>query len=211
MRIISHRGYWKTAGEKNTDTAFSRAFSSGFGVETDLRDFGHRIVISHDSPSSSALDFEVFLDLYGCHSSGTTLALNIKADGLQDRVKTSLMEHGVSNYFFFDMSVPDALEFKRKDLKFFTRQSELEVQPSLYNSAAGIWMDAFFSDWIERSDIESHLQAGKQVCICSPELHHREPSIFWNRLSSMGFSQNPELMICTDRPEEAREFFSEKE
>jgi hypothetical protein len=211
MRIISHRGYWKAAEEMNTDTAFRRAFSSGFGVETDLRDFGSRIVISHDSPSSSAMPFEAFLDLYKDQQSNTTLALNIKADGLQDRVRVALIDRGVTNYFFFDMSAPDALEYKRKDLKFFTRQSELEIQPILYDSAMGIWMDSFFDDWIDRGDILTHLDAGKEVCICSPELHHREPSGFWDRLARWGLSQDRRLMLCTDKPKEAYEFFSKKD
>lgn len=35
MRIIAHRGYWFSAQEKNTEVAFYRAFSMGFGTETD--------------------------------------------------------------------------------------------------------------------------------------------------------------------------------
>ena len=38
MQVISHRGYWKAASEKNTQTAFKRSFSLGYGTETDVRD-----------------------------------------------------------------------------------------------------------------------------------------------------------------------------
>jgi hypothetical protein len=51
MQILSHRRYWKMDSEKNTKIAFERSFSLGFGTETDLmRDFGRKIVISHDMP-----------------------------------------------------------------------------------------------------------------------------------------------------------------
>jgi hypothetical protein len=210
IRVISHRGFWKSAEEKNTEAAFRRALSSGFGVETDLRDFGNKVVISHDSPDESSMSLEAFLDLYqGFSRTGGVLALNVKADGLQERVKTALRERAVENYFFFDMSVPDALEYKRRNLRYFTRQSEIEPQPALYESAVGVWMDCFFNDWIEQEDILAHLGAGKDVCICSPELHHRDPSGFWARLSRMELSHS-RLMLCTDEPQKARDYFNQE-
>ena len=211
MRIISHRGYWKTEEEKNTEAAFRRAFSGGFGVETDLRDLGNTIVISHNSPDSSAMPFDTFLDLFqnlSCNDS--SLALNIKADGLQDRIMTALAESRINDCFFFDMSVPDTLEYERRNMKFFTRQSELEPHPVLYDSAAGVWMDCFFGDWIEQGDIQHHLDAGKDVCVCSPELHHRDPSGFWNRLSRMDLRNDSRLMLCTDYPLKAQVFFNKE-
>ena len=209
MKIISHRGYWEREAEKNSDKAFRRALSHGFGIETDLRDFGKKVVISHDSPDFSAMPFNDFLDLYQALSDGhEVLALNIKADGLQERILTSLNEHDVSGYFFFDMSIPDALEFQRKDMKFFTRQSELEQNPNLYESATGVWMDCFFDDWIREDHIRAHLDAGKQVCVCSPELHRRDPAAFWNRMMHMKLSQDPRVMLCTDEPRKAQAFFN---
>lgn len=207
MKIISHRGYWKTAEEKNKKAAFYRAFSSGFGVETDLRDFGEKIVISHDSPSPFSWTFEEFLEFYQCFSCNSTLALNIKADGLQERVRTALTERAVTNYFIFDMSVPDALEYKNKSLKYFTRQSELEPQPALYDSATGVWMDSFYEDWINEDDILFHMNAGKEICVCSPELHHRDPANFWARLLRMESIFDSRIMLCTDEPQKARDYF----
>jgi hypothetical protein len=210
MRVISHRGFWKIAEEKNSEAAFRRALSNGFGVETDLRDFGKKVVISHDSPDESAMSLEAFLDLcQGFSRMGSVLALNVKADGLQERVKTALRERAVENYFLFDMSVPDALEYKRRNLRYFTRQSEIEPQPALYESSAGVWMDCFFNDWIDQEDILAHLNAGKEVCICSPELHHRDPSGFWARLLRMELSHS-RLMLCTDEPQKARDYFNQE-
>ncbi|MDR0842529.1 MAG: hypothetical protein LBP68_03815 [Acidobacteriota bacterium] len=208
MRIISHRGYWKTPAERNTATAFRRALSHGFGIETDLRDFGRQLVISHDSPDSSAMPFETFLDLYQRFGHGETLALNVKADGLQERALTALTELSIKEYFFFDMSVPDALEYKRRELRFFSRHSEIEPQPALYDAAVGVWMDCFFDDWIRPEDVRAHLAAGKEVCICSPELHGRNPENFLNQLADTELPDEPFLALCTDEPEKARNRFT---
>ena len=51
MKIISHRGLWRTVNEQNSLTAFSKSFSHGFGIELDVRDFNNEILISHDMPS----------------------------------------------------------------------------------------------------------------------------------------------------------------
>ena len=55
MIVLSHRGYWKTAVEKNTPTAFKRSFELGFGTETDVRDRNGELVISHDMPNGSEI------------------------------------------------------------------------------------------------------------------------------------------------------------
>ena len=87
MVILSHRGYWKAAVEKNTRVAFQRSFELGFGTETDLRDFGGKLVISHDPPTADSLLFEDFLSLYQERGNGLPLALNVKSDGLQESAK----------------------------------------------------------------------------------------------------------------------------
>ena len=48
MQILAHRGLWTQTEEKNTVSAIKYAFQSGFGIETDLRDFQEKLVISHN-------------------------------------------------------------------------------------------------------------------------------------------------------------------
>ncbi|HDG1702299.1 TPA: hypothetical protein PFE33_004667, partial [Kluyvera ascorbata] len=50
--------------EKNTQTAFERSFSLGFGTETDIRDFGGELVISHDIADQNCISFKKFISLY---------------------------------------------------------------------------------------------------------------------------------------------------
>jgi len=208
MQIISHRGYWKTPEEKNKIVAFERSFMMGFGTETDLRDAAQQVVISHDMADETAISFEAFLELFVQYDKQLPLALNIKADGLQNEVKKQLEAFGIDNYFFFDMSVPDALLFAEAGLNFFSRQSEYETEPAFYNDAAGIWLDAFKEQWYDADLLIKHIDNGKQLAIVSPELHKRPYQDLWEFLMLNEFNKSEQIILCTDIPEEATTFFN---
>lgn len=209
MIILAHRGYWIDAAEKNSVKAFERSFSSGFGVETDIRDSGMQLYIAHDMASGAELSFNDFLDLYNKFEHRFTLALNIKSDGLQLQVKKHLDEKNITNYFFFDMSMPDALGYVKNNLRFFTRQSEYELQPYLYDKADGIWLDEFNGHWITEDIIMEHHTNGKKICIVSPELHKRPYKTEWEHYRDI-INKNglKDIMICTDFPMEAKKYFN---
>jgi hypothetical protein len=209
MVILAHRGLWRNLVERNQECSLTVALKAGFGLETDVRDAAGKLVISHDPPEVAALPFENLLNYYRALPSTAPLAINIKADGLKSRLKPLLQAFEVDNYFCFDMSLPEMLNYRREGLRYFTRQSEHEPQPLLYGSAAGVWMDAFESDWITPASIRSHLEAGKQVALVSPELHRRPHENFWNCLRDAGLAKHSQVMLCTDFPESARAFFYE--
>lgn len=210
MLILSHRGYWKEPSEKNSRIAFEQSFSLGFGTETDIRDFNGKLVISHDMPDASAISVKDFFALYNQYDTTLPLALNIKADGLQVALKKLLNEYSITNYFVFDMSVPDGLGYLKNGINAFTRQSEYELEPSFYHEAQGIWLDEFYTHWISKSTISYHLEQNKQICIVSPDLHKRDYMTEWEHYKQiekeLGINN---LILCTDYPEIAREFFNE--
>jgi hypothetical protein len=207
MIILSHRGYWKAAKEKNALVAFERSFSLAFGTETDLRDRGGELVISHDPARVDALPAEAFFSAYRQHVQDLPLALNIKADGLQKLLAAALLEYQIQNYFVFDMSVPDMISYIKTGLRVFTRQSDYEPNPVLYEQSQGVWVDGFNTDWVDEVAIEKHLKHGKQVCLVSPDLHGRPFGAFWEKLARMPVATSPDVMLCTDHPEEARKIF----
>lgn len=207
MKVLSHRGYWKTVAEKNTPAAFERSFSLGFGTETDLRDLAGELVVSHDPPALGTLAADDLLAIHQRHDAMLPLALNIKADGLQSLLLSRLERLPKLDAFVFDMSIPDAIQWLKVGVPVFTRHSDVEPEPVLYGSAAGIWLDAFHDDWWDGAVIARHLDAGKRVCIVSPELHRRDHRAVWERLANEDLPSNGTVMICTDLPEEAREYF----
>ena len=208
MIILSHRGYWKENYEKNLPFSFERSFSLGFGTETDIRDYKGELVISHDMADKNCISVKEMFEIYNKYDNSLPLALNIKADGLQVKLKEVLEEYKILNYFVFDMSVPDGLGYLKQNIKAFTRESEYEKTPSFYDEACGIWLDEFQDHWITKEVIEKHIKNNKQVCIVSPDLHKREYKKEWQHYKTIEKELGIDnFMICTDYPEEAKEFF----
>ncbi len=206
MKILSHRGYWKSVQEKNSEEAFERSFSLGFGTETDLRDFCGELVISHDIPDRSSILFSRVLEIAAQHASNAslTLALNIKADGLVELLQDDLKKFPNLDCFVFDMAVPDMRPYLNADVPVFARMSEVERVPAWLDKCSGVWLDSFEAEWYGKREIDALLIKGKRVCIVSPELHKRSHLSLWQRLKENDHSQ---LMLCTDFPEEAAEYF----
>lgn len=208
--ILAHRGLWRTPDEKNSRKAFDAAFSHGFGLETDLRDANGVIVVSHDMPGTDPMTFGELLEMYietGCQS---TLALNIKADGLSSAISAELVRMGIENYFAFDMSVPETLRYFSAGLTTFTRRSQFESGCALDGRAQGRWLDAFEGAIVSNSLIEEAIRQAIPFVLVSPELHglpHMDAWVEW-RETLARLSADPALVqICTDLPVDARQFF----
>lgn len=200
--ILAHRGYWKKEEEKNTKEAFKRAFDCGFGIETDLRDIKGEIVISHDMPKGNEMTFEEVLVLLDGRN--LPLALNIKADGMAFKIKKLLEKYNHTNYFTFDMSIPEMVVQHKMGLNVFTGISDIVPNPIMYKEAQGVWLDCFYSDWFSKKVIKEILDADKKVCIVSPDLHKREYKSVWAKYKDV-----KDIMLCTDFPDEAKEYFND--
>ncbi len=210
MEIIAHRGFWKETNEKNQKEAFERARNALIGTETDFRDYMQKLVISHNVAGPTCMDADDFFALY--KDQKFTLALNVKADGIQQLLKELLIKHNITNYFCFDMSIPDTLEYINSGLKFFVRESEYEKINSLYEKADGVWADGFESDsWITKEYIKNHREKGKKVCIVSSDLHQRAYTDLWERIKDKELLDDDGVILCTDYPDKAKEFFYGKD
>lgn len=205
MEILSHRGLWKSKDERNKRIAFERSFDLGMGTETDLRDHNGEIVIAHDMPTGSFLSFSDLLCIL--NGRNLRLALNIKADGLSARIREILTRFQHTNYFVFDMSIPDLVQQLKHGMVVFTGLSDIQPHPVLLEKCHGIWLDCFHSDWYKPEMIDHFLSQGKRVCIVSADLHQRDVEMQWKMLRSVKNRLSPDLMLCTDKPLEAREFF----
>ncbi len=210
MEIIAHRGFWKTEEEKNKKEAFARARREQIGLETDFRDYEQKLVISHNVADGTCMSADDFFAMY--KNQKCTLALNVKADGIQQLLKELLEKNNITNYFCFDMSIPDTLEYINSDLIFFVRESEYETINSLYEKADGVWADGFIDDdWITKEYIQNHRKKGKKVCIVSSDLHKRDYTKLWERINDKEILDDCGVILCTDYPDRAKEFFYGKD
>lgn len=207
--ILAHRGWWSQIEKKNSFEALKSALDAGFGIETDFRDCNTHIVVSHDPPEGHMLQARAFFELYVKLGATSRIALNIKADGLQQPLQKLLFESGVKmeNCFAFDMSVPDALGYFADDFPAYTRLSEYEIKSPSLNVAAGVWVDNFTGDFPQVIEAQKVLKSGKRACLVSPELHQRDHYALWQEVAAAGLHKNPSFELCTDFPQAAYDFF----
>ena len=205
MIIVSHRGYWKETAEQNQRTAFTRSFDLGFGTETDVRDCGGKVVIAHDMPQGGEMTLEEVLQIMDGRN--LPLALNIKADGLAAAILELLEKYSHTNYFTFDMSIPDMVMQMKRGLRVFTGLSDIVPVPVMLEQSAGVWLDCFHSDWYGTETIDDLIENGKFVCIVSSELHKRTTEKQWEIIKHCKSVDSEYLLLCTDEPERAKEFF----
>lgn len=210
MQILAHRGYWNQEIPANSERALCTALTKGYGFESDLRDYQGRLVISHNIADCDSVSADRVFAALAAQQDRYCFAINIKADGLIAGLKDLLIRYPITNYFAFDMSTPQMIEYRAAGLAYFTRQSEFEESLLLYEDAAGVWIDAFIKeDWITPALVDRHLSEGKQVCLVSPDLHGRPYLGFWEKLRTV-FPHTDDLMLCTDHPDEARRYFMAK-
>ena len=199
-RILAHRGLWSKKSDQNTLGALVKALAEGFGLETDLRDYNSKIVISHDIPQELPLTLtDLLTSIGGINiSPAQVFGWNIKADGLANELRATALP---GESFFFDMSFPQELQFRKVNMPVAKRISEYE-KFNVLDVCDRIWLDAFESDWyLDDLDFLLPLIHKARVTIVSSELHGREMSRAWDFFKKYADPDNG-LSICTDHPHE---------
>ena len=138
------------------------------GVEIDLRSMGERIVLQHD-PFLEGEDLVSWLD----HWNGQELILNVKEEGLENRILEILKLSSIENYFFLDQSFPFMIKsLNSGNRNVAGRVSDLEsIETVLGLKCNWVWLDCFLGNWKYLIDAVPVLQSqGKRLCLVSPEL-----------------------------------------
>src|SRR3990167_1998804 len=92
MILVSHR--------RNTIEQL-RETPTHYGVEVDIRSEGGRLIIHHDAFAGGE-DFERWLD----HYRHRLLILNVKEEGLEQRLLALMAAKKIDAFFFLDQSFP---------------------------------------------------------------------------------------------------------
>jgi len=209
--IIAHRGLHYSEDEKNSETAIQRAIDQGFGIEVDVRDINRNIVISHDPPNNehTLLSFEWLLQQVCAAKFTGRIALNIKSDGLSEFISSAILSQAapVSQFYVFDMSVPDTMTYLRSSVNVYTRQSEYELDPILLDEVQGVWIDDFSGSNQQVGSAKQLIDKGLRVAVVSSELHKRRHAELWNQIYESKIYLSPLFELCTDLPFEAAKQF----
>ncbi|MEM9214756.1 MAG: phosphatidylinositol-specific phospholipase C/glycerophosphodiester phosphodiesterase family protein [Cyanobacteria bacterium P01_F01_bin.150] len=171
-----------------------------WGVEIDIRSYGDKLVVHHD-PFVEAIALEEWLMGYQ-HG---LIILNVKEEGLEDRLLALMDKHNIQDFFFLDQSFPFLIKTARLgESRCAVRVSEyesIETALTLAGMVQWIWVDVFTRFPLTKQDYERLKDAGFRLCLVSPELQSHPPEM----LQSLQLELTKQDMImdavCTKMPE----------
>jgi hypothetical protein len=192
MELIAHR---------RNSVAELHATPPDQGVEVDVRSQGDDLIIHHD-PFAEGERFEDWL----IHYRHGLLILNVKEEGLEQRLTVLMQARGIERYAFLDQSFPFLIRTARAgERRCMVRVSEYEsVETAL--SMAGlidwVWVDCFTRFPLDAASARRLSEAGFKLCLVSPELQGRsaETTIPALRaeLAELDLAADA---VCTKRPD----------
>lgn len=188
MKIIAHR---------RNSIAELEATPAEFGVEVDIRSFGTKLIVNHE-PFFDSVSFEDWLE----HFHHKTLILNIKEEGIENRVAELVSRRGIADYFFLDLSFPFLVKLARNgERRIAVRFSEYETIETALTMAGlvdWVWVDCF-SQMPLTARAHQMLKAHFKLCLVSPELQGRSVSEIKGYRSML--NGLPIDAVCTKRPD----------
>ena len=188
MKLIAHRR--NTLAELN-------ATPREYGVEVDVRSSGDRLIIQHEPFAEG----EPFDDWIAAYRHGT-LILNVKEEGLEDRLIARMRRRGIEDYFFLDQSFPFLVRTSaRGERRSAVRVSEFEsidTALALAGRIDWVWVDLFSRFPLDRAAWLRLTAAGFRLCLVSPELVGRpgDAEIADLRRQFAGWGVEPDA-VCT--------------
>lgn len=218
MQIIQH-GLGTKVGKENPRQIFEECLKADIPFETDIRNDGTKIVLSHSLPTGSEMCLEELLEMRQSINPKSTLALHFNANGLGQTVDSLLKKYNqdTDNLFCFGNPTNDlnaCLKYY-PDLPMYTVGCDLysegedyKWQAPLSDKSKGIWLDSFTGNY-DFNFIQKHLNEGKKICFASDDLFKRDNTNLWSNIVSNGLIFNDNVKLCTNNYKEAEDYFNE--
>jgi hypothetical protein len=169
------------------------------GIEFDVREGPNkRVVVTHD-PWTPGIDFSDFLE--ECEACPHAFYIvNIKCEGIEDRVLAGLSYHNISSFFLLDCSFPSIVRLSQGgEKRIAVRLSEFESIETVLNmdeKVEWVWIDVFTRLPVSEADCQRLHEAGFKLCLVSPELQGRPSDIpYYKPIISHCID-----MVCTKKP-----------
>lgn len=164
MIIVRHR--------RNTRAELA-ATPPELGVEVDLRSAGEGLIVHHD-PFVAGEPFEDWLTAYRHR----LLILDVKEEGLEERLLGLMAGRGIADFFFLDQSFPflmrTALSGERRSAVRVSEYESVETALALTGMVDWVWLDCFSRFPLAGAEAERLRRAGFKLCLVSPELQGRD-------------------------------------
>lgn len=171
--------------------------SSSEGVEVDLRESEGQVILQHD-PFKKGENFEHFLEKF----EHAFLILNIKTEGIEEKVLELMNARKIQRFFFLDLSFPAIMKLVRKgEKRIALRYSEFEPEAqalALRGKVDWIWVDCFTRlPWTPEA--YKTLKQNFKICLVSPELQNHPAE--WIQDFKKSLTSYPIDAVCTKHPD----------
>ena len=171
------------------------------GAEIDIRYHDNDLILHHD-PFVKGVLFDEWIS----HYRHGTLILNVKEEGLEERIIQLLKDKGVREYFFLDQSFPFLIKWASKiSNKCAVRLSEYECIETVLNLsgiASWVWVDCFTKYPFDKTMIDILKHNNFKICLVSPELQGRSINLEVPVIAKFIKENNIDInAICTKNPE----------
>ena len=198
MIIIKHR--------VNNSKELDRV-SQDFGVEIDLRSNSKGIYLHHD-PFKKGERFENWIKKFN-HK---LIVLNVKEEGLEDKILKILRKNNIKNFFFHDQTFSTMLKNMKKT-KVSVRFSEyegLKKIKELFKKIKWLWLDNFNEIKLDKSFYNFLKNMNVKICIVSPELVNKKRLSEIKKITTFSKKNNIKFdAVCTKRPNIWKKYLNE--
>ena len=172
-----------------------------YGVEIDIRSYKNDLILSHDPFKKG----EFFSDWIVNYNHGT-LIINVKEEGLEERVFEILDKKEVNDFFFLDQSFPFMLKYsdflKGRSAVRISEYESIETAKNLIGKVDWIWLDCFSKFPLRADDLLSLKESNFKLCIVSPELQGRDNIEYIKTFIDQILELNTEFdAVCTKFPD----------
>lgn len=189
MIIIKHR--------VNNSNALKR-LSGDYGVEIDLRSNNKTIYLHHDPYNKGEL-FSKWIKSFN-HK---LLVLNVKEEGLENKILKILKRNKINNFFFHDQTFSTVLKNMNKtnvSIR-FSEYEGLKKMNKLFNKIKWLWVDNFTEISLKKTFYNFLKKKKVKICVVSPELVKRKRIKEINK-TILKFKKNNFKIdaVCTKKP-----------
>jgi hypothetical protein len=171
------------------------------GIEIDIRSYGNDFILNHDPfvPGENLIQW-----IQEFHHK--TLILNVKEEGLEERLLEIMDTYKINDFFFLDQSFPFLMSTSGKgEKRCAVRVSEFESIDTALALAGRIewaWID-YFTHFPLCYDTATKLHnVGFKLCLVSPELQGFNAKKDIAELKKQLWTENITFeAVCTKKPE----------
>ena len=154
------------------------------GVEVDIRYHEDDLILHHDPFSHHKPQMpEKFIDFLAHYKCEGPMILNVKTEGVEEKLIALMNKFKIKNWFFLDLSMPFFVKYTKHAANAsitgfgpenlavrFSQEEPIEYALNFAKKVSWVWVDCFTKMPLDDKSYAKLKNAGFKICLVSPEL-----------------------------------------